>query len=607
NGDNYSLPTSVLTQEGEKEIKVVSNDPNYAFAYWGKDIYDSNPAKTVNLSSDTTLTAYFKYVANAAAEGAETATLNLNGEEGTIIQVNGETVTLPYSGSFAIGTEVTIDVKAPANRFFDGWEGDQLLGNHAVVVMNGDVTASPKFTGFVANTNLALKKSVNSNDTATIGNDWAASKLTDGVVKGSGFTSNKNEGINCTKWFEIDLGKDELLNRVVLYPRTDGGSYSENAHYFPQDFTISVRKDGETDYTVVKEITGHPDTDQPVTLDFDTTTARYVRLTATKLAAKQTAGDMPRLQMAEMEIYNTNEEAPPAVDTIDLSADKNSLNVGETLDISAVVNPADAVQKDISWVIHNPDGSLSDKAVLTIDGNNVTLTALEDGIVDVVAIANDKRGGLGKIRVLIGQTVEAKTTVKATNDAGEEITSAMQGETFTVTITTPADAKDARLLNEYGLPMGRKDFTVVNNEEGGKTWTFKTSIGTAGSGRKLTVVTSDANGVYSETDAVLTIDINAPAPVVQSASIEETALVNVPVSLTVATSTNTAKIRVYNEYGTSMGTLSSSYQDIDGVRYWNVSIKIGTMGVRTMYVAGVTNRGVMSEKVATNSVTVKPF
>ncbi|MCI8497711.1 MAG: family 78 glycoside hydrolase catalytic domain, partial [Clostridiales bacterium] len=119
NGDNYSLPTSVLTQEGEKEIKVVSNDPNYAFAYWGKDIYDSNPNRTVNLDSDMSLTAYFKYVANAAAEGAETATLNLNGEEGTVIQVNGETVTLPYSGSFAIGTEVTIDVKAPANRFFD--------------------------------------------------------------------------------------------------------------------------------------------------------------------------------------------------------------------------------------------------------------------------------------------------------------------------------------------------------------------------------------------------------------------------------------------------------------------------------------------------------
>ena len=609
NGETYSVPNSILATEGQKEITIASNDPNYAFAYWGKDIFDTNPSKTVDLTGDTALTAYFKYVATAQ-EGAETATLNLTGEEGTVIQVNGEEVTLPYSGSFAIGTEVTIDVKAPANKFFDGWEGDQLLGNHAVVVMNGDVTASPVFSGFVANTNIALKKSVTSNDGVTIGSDWANSKLTDGTVKGSGFTSNTNTGVDTSanpKWFEIDLGKNELIDRVVLYPRTDAGSYQYNAHYFPQDFTISVCKDGETEYTVVKTVTGHADTDQPVTLDFDTTTARYVRLTATKLSAAQTTGDIPRLQMAEMEIYNTNEEAPPAVDTIDISAEKNSVNVGETLDLSAVVNPSDAVQKDISWVIHNPDGSLSDKATLTIDGSTATLTALKEGIVDVVAVANDGRGGLGKIRIFIGETPEINVTVKATNDADEEITSAAKGEMFTVTITTPIDVKDARLLNEYGMPVGRKNLVVTNNDEGGKTWTFQTSIGTVGNGRTMTVVTQDSKGVYSETDAVLTMDIKSPAPVVISASIEETAVANAPVALTVVTDTNVNKIKVYNEFGASMGVLSSSYQDVDGQRVWTVYIKIGTRGERTMYVAGQDKYGVISEKVATNSVTVKPF
>ena len=610
NDVEYNVPTSILTLAGQKDISIVSNDPNYEFAYWGKNIYDTNPNQTLNVTGDTTLTAYFKYIANAAAEGAETATLNLTAADGAVIQVNGEEVTLPYSGTFAIGSEVTIDVKAPANEYFAGWEGDQLLGNHAVVVMNGDVTASPVFNSFDVNTNIALKKSVKSNDGVSIGNDWGNEKLTDGVIKGAGFTSDKNTGVDTSanpKWFEIDLGKDEILDRVVLYPRTDAGSYQFDAHYFPQDFTISVCKDGETEYTVVKTVTGHPDTDQPVTLDFDTTTARYVRLTVTKLAAKQTTGDIPRLQMAEMEIYNTNEDAPPAVDTIDINADSNSLNVGETLDLSAVINPSNAVQKDISWVLHNPDGSLSDKATLSINGNTATLTALEEGVVDVITFANDKRGGLGKIRIFIGETPEIKVTVKATNDAGEEITSAVKNEMFTVTITTPIGVKDARLLNENGMPIGRKNLVVSNNNEGGKTWTFKASIGTVGNGRKLTVVTQDAEGVYHETDAVLTLDIKGPAPAIISASIEETAVVNVPISMTVVTNTNVSKIKVYNEYGLSMGVLSQSYKDVDGQRVWNVTIKIGTRGERTMYVAGQDRYGVLTEKIATNSVTVAPF
>lgn len=610
NGEAYSAPTSILTYEGQKDISIVSNDPNYAFAYWGKDVYNTNPNQTVQVSGDTTLTATFKYLATPAVEGTETATLNLTAEDGTVIQVNGEEVALPYSGSFPIGSEVTIDVKAPANKYFEGWEGDQLLGNHAVVVMNGDVTASPVFTKFEANTNIALKKSVKSNDGATIGNDWADSKLTDGVTKGAGFTSNTDTGIDTSanpKWFEIDLGKDEVFDRIVLYPRTDAGSYSENAHYFPQDFTISICKDGETEYTVVKEITGHEDTDQPVTLDIGSQTARYVRLTATKLAAKQTAGDMPRLQMAEMEIYNTNEEAPPAVESIDITADTNSVEVGGTLDLNAVVNPSDALQKDISWVIHNPDGSLSDKATLSIDGNRATLTALEEGIVDIVAVANDKRGGLGKLRVFIGEAPEIQVTVQATNNDGAEIASALKDEMFTVTIKTPMEAKDARLLNENGTPIGRKNLVVTNNDEGGKTWTFQTSIGTVGNGRQLTVVTQDENGVYHETDAVLNLDIKAPAPEVISASIEETAVANAPITMTVVTDTDVNKIKVFNESGLAVGVVSSDYDDVDGQRIWTVTIKIGTAGERTMYVAGQNRYGVLSEKVATNQVTVKPY
>ncbi|MCI8497256.1 MAG: hypothetical protein HFE85_03255 [Clostridiales bacterium] len=152
--------------------------------------------------------------------------------------------------------------------------------------------------------------------------------------------------------------------------------------------------------------------------------------------------------------------------------------------------------------------------------------------------------------------------------------------------------------------MGLKEVRKADNGDGTVTWTFKMAIGTAGKGRTLTLAIMDEEGSYTMTDASFTIDIAAVKPVTMSASIEETATVNEPVTLTVVTNTAANRINIYNEYGLKMGTMSQSYQDIDGERVWEVTMKIGTKGVRTFKVSAKNSAGDVSGEVLTNEVVV---
>ncbi len=153
------------------------------------------------------------------------------------------------------------------------------------------------------------------------------------------------------------------------------------------------------------------------------------------------------------------------------------------------------------------------------------------------------------------------------------------GEYFTMQAVVPAEADGIRVFNEYGLRIGLRELTAYDNGDGSRTYTFKASIGTAGTGRAL-ILSMLVDGEYQQTNASVTVDVAAQTPVIYSASIEEAAKVNEPVTVTVVTSKSTQRVKLTNEYGLSMGILSKSYVDTDEGRVWTLSIKIGTRGSR---------------------------
>ncbi|WP_327187060.1 discoidin domain-containing protein [Streptomyces sp. NBC_01334] len=122
-----------------------------------------------------------------------------------------------------------------------------------------------------------------------------------------GYTSNEfsSPDVGTTPvWVEIDLGADTDLDTVRLFPRTDTPAAGGGTAGFPVDFTVQTRADGATTYTTVRTVTAEPDpAGLPQTYGFRTTTARDVRLQATKLGLPPTDETTKyRLQLAELTV-----------------------------------------------------------------------------------------------------------------------------------------------------------------------------------------------------------------------------------------------------------------------------------------------------------------
>ncbi|MFI8194869.1 discoidin domain-containing protein [Streptomyces sp. NPDC085946] len=172
-------------------------------------------------------------------------------------------------------------------------------------------------TGVGALDNIALGRPVTSNSSLENG-DWGRNRLTDGILTSvtgaKGYTSHHFTSADVSVnpvWVEIDLGADTALDAVRLFPRTDTPAAGSGTAGFPVDFTIQTRPDGSSTYTTVRTVTGQANPDGLVqTYGFQTTTARYVRLQATRLgtpAADETT--VYRLQLAELSV-------PPAATTV---------------------------------------------------------------------------------------------------------------------------------------------------------------------------------------------------------------------------------------------------------------------------------------------------
>lgn len=198
-------------------------------------------------------------------------------------------------------------------------------------------------------------------------------------------------------------------------------------------------------------------------------------------------------------------------------------------------------------------------------------------------------------------------TVRALDSAGEVVTDVPRGEKFPVQIVTGQHVEKVALFNENVMKMGLSDLSYEDREDGSRVWTAQMSIGTVGKGRSFTLVTYDDQGIPVKADATLDLNVVGEQAAVISASIDDTGVANMPVTLRVVTNTAATKIILYNEYGMNMGILSQSYQDVDGHRVWTVQTKIGTAGIRTLSVKAKNKYGDLSEAINTNSTTILPY
>ncbi|MET8982660.1 discoidin domain-containing protein [Streptomyces sp. NPDC004539] len=264
-------------------------------------------------------------------------------QTGTLTKINTVTPTVKGDIRFGIvrdGTQVTLTLTSPsggtARVGVPTYGGSQpvIRANGTTVFTGGSATGSVSglshagkdasyvyftvqpgawtftATGVGRLDNLALGRPVTSNNSLENG-DWGRNRLTDGkltsVTGAKGYTSNDFPSADVSAnpvWVEIDLGADTDLDAIRLFPRTDTPAAGGGTAGFPVDFTIQTRPDGSSTYTTVRTITGQANPDGLVqTYGFKTTTARYVRLHATRLGSPASDETTKyRLQLAELTI-----------------------------------------------------------------------------------------------------------------------------------------------------------------------------------------------------------------------------------------------------------------------------------------------------------------
>ncbi len=229
--------------------------------------------------------------------------------------------------------------------------------------------------------NLALGKNVFESD-AINAPEWAEENLVDGLTVSNqdgngiyGYSSNADYPLtqtDCNAGFIVDLGRSTEFNRVVLYPRTDvvAAGTTNGAANFPRTFEIQASDDiSFSTYDVLCSQTDVTTTiDQPVTLEFDSVTKRYIRLRVTQMGMSD-SGDRGRVQLAEFEVYNDAPDPIP-VTGVTLNQSEITLKAGENAALTAAVTPEDATNKTVTW-------SSSDQTVAVVDqsGNISALSA----------------------------------------------------------------------------------------------------------------------------------------------------------------------------------------------------------------------------------------
>ncbi len=107
-GQEYTTDTVTDISTEPITIKAVCNEDGYTFSHFEDDKNNVYPNETA-FSGDNSLTAVFAY--SGTDDGnSNKKTLNITGEDGIKIKVNGEEHTLPFTGEYDKGTFLKIEV-----------------------------------------------------------------------------------------------------------------------------------------------------------------------------------------------------------------------------------------------------------------------------------------------------------------------------------------------------------------------------------------------------------------------------------------------------------------------------------------------------------------
>jgi alpha-L-rhamnosidase len=164
--------------------------------------------------------------------------------------------------------------------------------------------------------------------------------LTDGKIISPGYESRHSatQEVSPSKWVQVDLGSVQTVDRLVLYPRTDGRLPDGRIPGFPTDFTVRTSETSSVPTDVVKTVVGQPNPEGP---DLN----NPLPIFAKPFSATQKVTDA-RLYVAGFGAYEATINGKPVTDTV--------LNPGVTNPLRS----AEYGSYDVTDLVRNGDNTV---------------------------------------------------------------------------------------------------------------------------------------------------------------------------------------------------------------------------------------------------------
>ncbi len=256
------------------------------------------------------------------------------------------------------------------------------------------------------NTNMALEGTViASSILSSPENGWTADRLNDNALDLSGGFTTADSSATGTAWVGYEFDNLTTVNKVVLYPA--GGSGYDTWSGLPKTFTVDYTVDNINWITVATVTNAVPAFElEPVTVTFDAVNVRKIRINSSELYPKNSDGGRMYIQLAEMEVWNSDEDTELASGFTGLSA-------------FVQTRPADtAGMNDMRLILVANYAEIAKLYSVTV---NMTFT-LQDGTTKTLE------------KVLGGETSDYQLFSKVT--AGNEVYTAAEGDVIFGNIIT---------------------------------------------------------------------------------------------------------------------------------------------------------------------------
>ena len=138
-GTLYSLPWSGSFACGSEVSLQAESEACSIFDSWSGDASGSTNPISITMEANQAIAAQF--------DDLGPYVLTLSGTGSGSVRVDGTLHSLPWSGSFTCGSEVTLEAEPEYCWGFDGWSGDLVGGTSPVsITMDGDNTIAASFS-----------------------------------------------------------------------------------------------------------------------------------------------------------------------------------------------------------------------------------------------------------------------------------------------------------------------------------------------------------------------------------------------------------------------------------------------------------------------------